>query len=61
MPAIEITDAKGLIQVTGTGVTSTSAVTVSGDTGVTGVLTLGDTAQVAGVLTANYFYIYNAC
>ena len=32
MPAIEITDAKGLIQVTGTGVTSTSAVTVSGET-----------------------------
>jgi hypothetical protein len=32
MPAIEITDSKGLIQVTGTGVTSTSAVTVSGET-----------------------------
>jgi hypothetical protein len=30
MPAIEITDSKGLIQVTGTGVTSTSAVTLSG-------------------------------
>ena len=30
MPAIEITDSKGLIQVTGTGVTSTSSVTLSG-------------------------------
>ena len=30
MPAIEITDAKGLVQVTGTGVSSTSAVSLTG-------------------------------
>ena len=39
MPAIEITDTKGLIQVTGTGVTSTSAVAVSGTTTLSAQLT----------------------
>lgn len=56
MPAIEITDSKGLIQVTGTGVTSTSAVTVSGATTVThadglkGSKTLQSVANVAPTL-----------
>jgi hypothetical protein len=39
MPAIEITDSKGLVQVTGSGVTSTSAVTISSTLSVTGDLT----------------------
>ena len=56
MPAIEITDTKGLIQVTGTGVTSTSAVTLSGATtlthadGLKGSKTLQSVANVAPTL-----------
>jgi len=58
MPAIEITDSKGLIQVTGTGVTSTSAVTLSGGTTLTGATTItgltstGFGAGLAGTGTA---------
>ena len=40
MPAIEITDSKGLVQVTGSGVTSTSEATFSGG------LTIGDTGAL---------------
>ena len=52
MPQVVYTNTKGLHQVTGTGIAITGDTTMTGDTGVTGVLTLGDTAQVAGVLTA---------
>jgi hypothetical protein len=38
MPAIEITDAKGLVQVTGTGVTSSSSVALTSTLSVDGEL-----------------------
>ena len=48
MPAIEITDTKGLIQKTGTGVTSTSAVTLSGGLTVEGSFTNNYMDYLAG-------------
>lgn len=50
MPAIEITDAKGLVQVTGTGVTSASATTVTHADGLKGSRTLQSVANVAPTL-----------
>ena len=50
MPAIEITDTKGLVQKTGTGVTSTSDVTLSGATAADGL-----TSNYVRFVTGDYF------